>query len=238
MWKSRYGMPYMHCGCPLPGDTIGQKLNRLVHFHGQQPAFLIPPNDPDALAGTHPSDHNAVFALHQKGRSDLDRNARLAKFIKRRQRDAELSSKGNGPGNSHLFVHHPEIAFLTPIPLFVASAGCVSWGGGVDGKSAGCAAVSFLFVCLLGYPWDIEMYVGQGAGGCTSSSVGPCGGGGMESGEHRHSGGGGDSGGGCGGGGGDVGGGGGGGDGGGGGGCGGGGGGGCGGGGGGGDGGG
>ncbi|KAH7910332.1 hypothetical protein BJ138DRAFT_1153215 [Hygrophoropsis aurantiaca] len=26
VWQDRYGVPYMHCGWPLPGDTIGQKL--------------------------------------------------------------------------------------------------------------------------------------------------------------------------------------------------------------------
>ncbi|TFY79965.1 hypothetical protein EWM64_g4047 [Hericium alpestre] len=25
-WNARFNVPYMHCGCPLPGDTVGQKL--------------------------------------------------------------------------------------------------------------------------------------------------------------------------------------------------------------------
>ncbi|KAG7447815.1 uncharacterized protein BT62DRAFT_823263, partial [Guyanagaster necrorhizus] len=29
-WKDRFRIAYTYCGCPLPGDTIGQKLSRLV----------------------------------------------------------------------------------------------------------------------------------------------------------------------------------------------------------------
>ncbi|KIP02258.1 hypothetical protein PHLGIDRAFT_130825, partial [Phlebiopsis gigantea 11061_1 CR5-6] len=28
-WEARYQVPYTHCGCPLPGDTLGQRLARL-----------------------------------------------------------------------------------------------------------------------------------------------------------------------------------------------------------------
>ncbi|EIW76418.1 hypothetical protein CONPUDRAFT_111340, partial [Coniophora puteana RWD-64-598 SS2] len=31
VWQDKYHVPYMHCGCPLPGNTIGQKLKRLVN---------------------------------------------------------------------------------------------------------------------------------------------------------------------------------------------------------------
>ncbi|KAI9467246.1 hypothetical protein BJY52DRAFT_57416 [Lactarius psammicola] len=33
-WEKRYGIPYTQCGCPLPGNTIGQKLARLVPLSG------------------------------------------------------------------------------------------------------------------------------------------------------------------------------------------------------------
>ncbi|TEB32128.1 hypothetical protein FA13DRAFT_285160 [Coprinellus micaceus] len=29
-WKERFGVRYTYCGCPLPGDTIGQRLSRFV----------------------------------------------------------------------------------------------------------------------------------------------------------------------------------------------------------------
>ncbi|KAG7447834.1 uncharacterized protein BT62DRAFT_948034, partial [Guyanagaster necrorhizus] len=32
-WKDRFRIAYTYCGCPLPGDTIGQKLSRLVTIH-------------------------------------------------------------------------------------------------------------------------------------------------------------------------------------------------------------
>ena len=54
-------MQYSHCGCPIPGDSIGQKLIRLIGSQPKvPPSHLLPFNRPDLLSATHPSDHNAV----------------------------------------------------------------------------------------------------------------------------------------------------------------------------------
>jgi hypothetical protein len=76
-----------------PGETINLKLTRLLSNH-EKPSFLIPPNDPDPLAGTHPSDHNAVFAFNHKKMSENSRQAHQKKIEKRRKRDEELATKG------------------------------------------------------------------------------------------------------------------------------------------------
>jgi hypothetical protein len=146
----RFNVPYMHCGCPLPGDTIGQKLKRLMSKQG--PSYLVPPDDKDLLAGTHPSDHNAVFSFQHKAMSDAARKKREAKFAARKERDLTLARKDKGHvegrstskadeggGDSH------SAAFLVPIPIYYAGfGGCFAYGGAVDGHHSACAAVSRL----------------------------------------------------------------------------------------------
>ncbi|KAJ6565016.1 hypothetical protein DFH09DRAFT_919796 [Mycena vulgaris] len=128
-WKERYGVQYMHCGCPLPGDTIGQKLSRLIGAHATQnkTPYLVSPMH----AATHPSDHNAVFALRRMRAGEIAQRERRAKIAQREQRDGTIS------------VHDP--AFLTPVPLYEAASlslnapGCAATTGSVI--SAACAVV-------------------------------------------------------------------------------------------------
>ena len=60
--QERFHIPYSHCGCPIPGDSIGSKLARLISGsdNAAPPSHLLPFNRPDLLSATHPSDHNAV----------------------------------------------------------------------------------------------------------------------------------------------------------------------------------
>ncbi|KAK0243464.1 hypothetical protein EDD85DRAFT_762579 [Armillaria nabsnona] len=120
-WQDRFGIPYTHCGCPLPGDTIGQRLSRLVSVHKQSgpPTHLVPPPDrSDLLAATHPSDHNAVYSFLHQGYDDASRRARLEqeRSIKREE--------GKGISRNRSVGHDP--AFLVPVPLhFGYGTGCV-----------------------------------------------------------------------------------------------------------------
>ena len=121
----------MHCGCSLPGETIGQKLVAKLKLHGtEQQSFLRPPANPDSILGTHPSDHNAVFAFHQEAVSETLRRKRRAKALKRRQRDAEMVQKGKLDERAYQRGEGHDQAFLTAIPLYyygygVGFAGCV-----------------------------------------------------------------------------------------------------------------
>lgn len=66
-WKERFGVQYTYCGCPAPGNTIGERLLRAIGHKSQTTASsqLIPINRTDTLAATHPSDHNSVrFVAH------------------------------------------------------------------------------------------------------------------------------------------------------------------------------
>ncbi|PCH36330.1 hypothetical protein WOLCODRAFT_146214 [Wolfiporia cocos MD-104 SS10] len=58
--QQRFGVPYMHCGCPLKDETFCQRLKRIFRrscrAHGVF-CTLYPPSRPDALAATHPCLH-------------------------------------------------------------------------------------------------------------------------------------------------------------------------------------
>lgn len=59
-WKFRFNIDYTHCGCPIPGDSIGTKLKRLIGMQKPAPFQLVPYDRSDLLSATHPSDHNVV----------------------------------------------------------------------------------------------------------------------------------------------------------------------------------
>lgn len=133
----------MHCGCPLPGDTIGQKLSSKLKLNNnsQKPSYLLPPENPDILQATHPSDHNSVFAFHHEGQSEASRRNRRAKALKRRQRDAENVQKGKLDREAYERGDGHGQAFLMPIPLYYGYAACGAFYGGVYGSGVGaCAA--------------------------------------------------------------------------------------------------
>ncbi|KAK0207148.1 hypothetical protein DFS33DRAFT_1423132 [Desarmillaria ectypa] len=156
-WQDRFGIPYTHCGCPLPGDTIGQKISRLVTIHKQSrmPSHLVPPRDrSDLLAATHPSDHNAVYPFQHQGQVDAMRQARLEKRERRIRREERKGMSRDRSGG-----HDP--AFLVPVPLYYGyGAGCVAMTGHVVGGGGGVGGC-----------------VAAGAGACGSGGAG-CGGGG------------------------------------------------------------
>ncbi|KAK0472456.1 hypothetical protein IW261DRAFT_1343552 [Armillaria novae-zelandiae] len=132
-WQDRFGIAYTHCGCPLPGDTIGKRLSRLISIHKRSdpPSHLVPPRDrSDLLAATHPSDHNAVYLFKYKEQIDAQRRARLTKRQRKIRRDEKKGMSRNSVD------HDP--AFLVPVPLyFNRDAGCVAMTGHVVGGRGG-----------------------------------------------------------------------------------------------------
>ncbi|KAI0791997.1 hypothetical protein C8Q75DRAFT_805043 [Abortiporus biennis] len=174
-WQYRFHIPYMHCGCSLPGDTIGQRLSRFSRrFSGmtqqQDPTGLEPPSRPDALSATHPSDHSCV----ETKLNASTRHKRVEKVKKRRERDAKLIREGKidekrfHRGDGH------DAAFLYPIPFYIPSAGtCVSPVGNFIGRENGS-----LSSCAAGAPGGCGG-AACGAFGCGGAGCGGgCGGGG------------------------------------------------------------
>ncbi|KAG5636119.1 hypothetical protein H0H81_009051 [Sphagnurus paluster] len=161
-WKERFNIPYTHCGCPLPGQTIGQRLSRLVQNYKLKPSYLIPPAREDLLAATHPSDHNAVFVFQRKHAGEAAQARRRAKFQKRQAAFAKAQAKRRDKeGNSgKKAVMTPEerraedermswhsAAFLVPVPLYYGygyAGACAAYAGNVvyaanPGGAGGCA---------------------------------------------------------------------------------------------------
>src|SRR6266702_243539 len=148
--QKRYGTPYTQCGCPLPGNTIGQKLARLVPLSGSKHyplARLAPPADQqEILAASHPSDHNTVAVLGLPNNSTA-KAQRDSKALRRRER--EVSRVRRGEISQEEFERNARHAapFLVPVPLTPAAALPVTPLGQVIsadealGSFAGCAAV-------------------------------------------------------------------------------------------------
>ncbi|KAG2104330.1 uncharacterized protein F5147DRAFT_579917 [Suillus discolor] len=140
-WNDHYHVPYMHCGCPLPGDTIGQKLRRLISSQTTSNMPLLAPKS-YACAATHPSDHNAVFVLNNTSASLRHRENRIRKAEKRKLRE-ERNEKAaeKDEKDDH------DLAFLYPVPLFqYYPSGCVAATGSVVNGGSGCATVSVVVV--------------------------------------------------------------------------------------------
>ncbi|KAF8885821.1 hypothetical protein BD779DRAFT_1646525, partial [Infundibulicybe gibba] len=113
-WKNRFKVEYTHCGCPLPGQTIGRKLSRLVKKYTVDTSHLVPPARENIIAATHPSDHNAVTAnqeyasTREQWQKRNRRRAREAQDVRMGKADPLRASRG--------FAHFP--AFLVPVPIF------------------------------------------------------------------------------------------------------------------------
>lgn len=137
--------PYLH----TTGDSIGQKLSRLVskiESRSYASSALDPPEEhPYLLAATHPSDHNgvAVEGLPHVNYNQ-QRRAREAKLQKRRERDAQKVEKGkiDRAAYERGRDHYP--AFLIPVPIFFPAygvGGCVAAGGGWINSGGGCGGI-------------------------------------------------------------------------------------------------
>ncbi|KAG6849697.1 hypothetical protein H0H93_006205 [Arthromyces matolae] len=179
-WKDRFGLPYTHCGCPLPGTTIGQRITRLVLFMKQERSYLVPLPREDLRAATHPSDHNAIF-LWQSKHAGLDRqDQRRSLFYKRKHRDEEKRRRGQLPPLTPNEERHLDIraaAFFIPVPLvfgFADSGGCAAYAGNMVDitTGSGMAACAMLGTCAT------TSGGGGGGGSCGGGSGGGDAGGG------------------------------------------------------------
>ncbi|KAG1834680.1 hypothetical protein EV424DRAFT_1531880 [Suillus variegatus] len=153
-WNDHYHVPYMHCGCPLPGDTIGQKLRRLVSSQTTSNMLLLP-SESDTCAATHPSDHNAVFVLNNTSTSLHHRENRTRKAEKRKLREERNGKAVERDEN----VDHG-IAFLYPVPMFqYYPGGCVAAAGSVVNGGLGVQAAVrlILHIVLLFVAREVEV---------------------------------------------------------------------------------
>jgi hypothetical protein len=181
-WQKRYGVPYTQCGCPLPGNTIGQRLTRLVTPAGSRHyplSRLAPPTDqPEILAASHPSDHNAVAVLGLPN-NPTAKTQRESKVFRRREREASRVRKGEMTQEE--FERNAEHAapFLVPVPLTPAVMTPVTPLGQVmstddwaSGSFAGCATVSPLSFLPFSFEVVTDVFNIQDSGAaCITGSV-------------------------------------------------------------------
>jgi hypothetical protein len=82
------------CGCPIPGNTIGQKLIQLIGTH-ISPSPLLPFNCPDLLSEIHPSNHNAVHFQSTKPAAHKLAVLRYENLARHKEREAQKAAKAN-----------------------------------------------------------------------------------------------------------------------------------------------
>ncbi len=171
-WKSRFNIDYTHCGCPIPGDGIGKKLERLIGLQKPVPSQLVPYDRPDLLSATHPSDHNAVRytssteSVHKRmtRRYDAMLKEKEHKAKKAAEKAARRDEEGKGLGlnQPHNYYksrttrdtedRHYYGAFIVPVPIgFVSAESCVA-----------------------GYPSSSIYPSGRCGGGCSGGCGGGC----------------------------------------------------------------
>jgi hypothetical protein len=149
--QKRYGAPYTQCGCPLPGNTIGQKLARLVPHVGSKhyppSRVALPADQPEILAASHPSDHNTVAVLGLPNNSTA-KAQRESKALRRREREASRVRKGKLTQEEFDRNAGHAVPFLVPVPLTAALAPAPNFPLGrvistdlAPGSFAGCATV-------------------------------------------------------------------------------------------------
>ena len=95
--QERFHVQYSHCGCPIPGDSIGSKLAQLIlgsgNLNAAPPSHLLPFNRPDLLSATHPSDHDAV---HFQSKSNYAHKLALREYeslARKREHDVQKAAE-------------------------------------------------------------------------------------------------------------------------------------------------
>ncbi|KAG6908089.1 hypothetical protein DXG01_006180 [Tephrocybe rancida] len=134
-WNDRFNVPYTHCGCPLPGERIGERLSHLVRLHNTPTPHLIPPSRGDVLAATHPSEHDSiVYASNAQSTSALFQYERRKKLELRVARDARASA---GAAAKPKYAHDPRAyPFMMPVPYLLHGPACAAHSGHVvSGRS-------------------------------------------------------------------------------------------------------
>ncbi|PPQ84317.1 hypothetical protein CVT26_011436 [Gymnopilus dilepis] len=193
-WKARFNIDYAHCGCPLPGKTIGERLASLVKLHNKPPAHLVPYDHPVALALTHPSDHNAVRFVAKTESMHRRTTEKYQSLLSKRLE--EKSNRSSEDSKKYIYnrTFCSETPFLLPVPMhFEGHRAATDFP--TRRKIGGCIAANSSYVEPVGGCASCGSAGGCGGGGCaTDSSVGDC------SGDAGGCGGGGDGGAGCGGG--------------------------------------
>jgi hypothetical protein len=92
--QERFHVQYSHCGCPIPGDSIGSRLAHLISGNNlAPPSHLLPFNRPDLLSATHPSDHNAVHFQSKNKDAQKFTMRKYESLARKRDQDIQKAAK-------------------------------------------------------------------------------------------------------------------------------------------------
>ncbi|GAA6009145.1 uncharacterized protein JCM10292_005336 [Rhodotorula paludigena] len=177
-WRSRFGVPYSTCGCPLPSQPPLLRLARVAGLSASASPTAYPPGALTTLSAsrddadvTHPSEHNSLHLPNHPQAQRL-RAARLVEVEARKRKETRETEKAARKGRSgekerehELGNAHP-YAFFAAVPLVP-----IYWGtAGYPGPAGGCAAT------------DANQATGAGDAACGARTAGgACGGGGIGS---------------------------------------------------------
>ncbi|GJN92341.1 hypothetical protein Rhopal_005371-T1 [Rhodotorula paludigena] len=139
-WRSRFGVPYATCGCPLPSQPPLLRLARVAGLSASASPTAYPPGALTTLSAsrddadvTHPSEHNSLHLPNHPQAQRL-RAARLVEVEARKKKETRETEKAARKGRSgekerehELGNAHP-YAFFAAVPLVP-----IYWGGGACG---------------------------------------------------------------------------------------------------------
>ncbi|KAG5637816.1 hypothetical protein H0H81_003148, partial [Sphagnurus paluster] len=161
--QDHFKIPYTYCGCPIPGDIVGQSIGQCLSALVKamfKPSYLVPPKRDHLLAALHPSDHNAVFLYQDKAKGEAAQKLRRSEHANRLNAAHRLKTRKDMKDNKkgalvtpeewrtaeeRPYAHSP--AFLVPVPMYYGyGTGCVAYSGNVvPSTGAGmCAVVSVM----------------------------------------------------------------------------------------------
>ncbi|EPT03017.1 hypothetical protein FOMPIDRAFT_1117270, partial [Fomitopsis schrenkii] len=164
--QQRFGLPYMHCGCPLPDNPMSSKFSSLTRRLGSSKDHtlsLTPPVHPGAPAATHASEHDAVHVsakrVHPFTQSQIEarRKARVQELRRRRERDGKRVLDGKMDEDLYRRGLTHISSSSMPVP-------------GAEGQSSAGASERWAAPCVVSFPGAFGT---TGVGSCVSVSVCP-----------------------------------------------------------------
>ena len=120
-WKERFKIQYTHCGCPVPGDSIGERLSKLVKLYSSPPqSDLLLIDCPVCLSATHPSEHNAVHFIPRNLQGHILNSKRYAQLAQKKRKAALRHMEKVGKDSSSACLQRSTCVppFLVPVPTY------------------------------------------------------------------------------------------------------------------------
>ncbi|KAG5642978.1 hypothetical protein DXG03_001826 [Asterophora parasitica] len=130
-WEARFGVPYTHCGCPVPSLSLSERLKSRFTSSESKNHNHIAYTPMRVRASTHPSEHNAVVYLGNatfKASMAAQRQRRMV-LADQQKNFGKGKSKSKPKETYREYAWHAP-AFLTPIPVYTST--CAAHDGHIE----------------------------------------------------------------------------------------------------------